>query len=62
MNILILHSDFYSAAFAESNAGLKEEVDTVCKALVELKVKYVVRSIKTIEQLPKILAANKQKI
>jgi D-alanine-D-alanine ligase len=62
MNVLILHNDYTSQAFAESNAGLKEEVDAVCKALAELKAKYTVKSIKTIEQLPKILAANKQKI
>ncbi|MFA6185866.1 MAG: ATP-grasp domain-containing protein [Phycisphaerae bacterium] len=62
MNILIIHNDYASHAFAESNAGLKEEVNAVCKALVELKIKYTIKSIKKIEQLPKILAANKQKI
>ena len=62
MNVLVIHNDFHSAAFAESNAGLKDEIDAVCKALDSLKVKYSVKSIKTIEQLPKILAENKQKI
>jgi D-alanine-D-alanine ligase len=62
MNVLIIHNDYASQSFAESNAGLKEEVDAVCNALKELKIKYAVKSIKAIEQLPKILAGNKQKI
>ena len=62
MNILILHNDYTSQSFAESAAGLKEEIDAVCKTLKELKVKYTVKSIKTIQQLSNILITNKQEI
>ncbi|MDD5134366.1 MAG: ATP-grasp domain-containing protein [Phycisphaerae bacterium] len=62
MAVLILYNDFKSADFAESNAGVLEQVNAVRKALAELKVKYRVKSIKAIEQLPKILKDNKQKI
>jgi D-alanine-D-alanine ligase len=61
-SVLVVHNDFNSAAFAESNAGLKDEIDAVCKTLEDLKVKYTVKSIKTIQQLSNILITNKQEI
>lgn len=60
--VLVIHNDFESGAFAESNAGLKEEVDAVCNALKQLKVKHSAKSINSLEQLPHILSENKQRI
>ena len=61
-SVLVVHNDFNSAAFAESNAGLKDQIDAVCQALGDLKVKYAVKSIKTIEQLANVLVKNKHQI
>jgi D-alanine-D-alanine ligase len=68
-NVLIIHNavDKMPTAkgktvFEESNAGLMEEVRAVTETLKALGIKYQIKSIETIEQLPDILAHSNQGI
>jgi D-alanine-D-alanine ligase len=68
-NVLIIHNavDKMPTAkdrtvFEESNAGLMEEVRAVTETLKALGIKYQIKSIETIQQLPDILACSTQGI
>jgi len=68
-DILVIHNAVDKAAtaedkpvFEESNAGLKEEISAVTDTLEILGVRYQVKSIEAIEQLPDILVHSSQKI
>jgi D-alanine-D-alanine ligase len=68
-NVLIIHNAVDKrlttkdrAVFEESNAGLMEEVHAVTETIRTLGIKYQVKSIETIEQLPDILAHSDQGI
>jgi len=68
-NVLIIHNAVDKglitkdgAVFVESNAGLMEEVHAVTEAFRALGIKYQVKSIETIEQLPDILTHSDQGI
>ena len=68
-NVLIIHNAVDKelvakdrTVFEESNAGLMEEVRAVTETLEALGIKYQVKSIETIEQLPDILTHSNQRI
>jgi len=68
-NVLIIHNAVDKGltardrtVFEESNAGLIEEVRAVTETLETLGIKYQVKSIETIEQLPDILTGSRQRI
>jgi len=68
-NVLIIHNTVDKGlttkdrtVFEESNAGLMEEVRAVTETLGTLGIKYQVKSIETVEQLPDILTRSRQRI
>mgnify|MGYP001198616489 CR=1 FL=1 len=68
-DVLIIHNSVENGSaakdkivFEESCAGLMEEVRVVTETLKSLGVKYKVKSIETIEQLPEVLTSCKEKI
>lgn len=68
-DILIIHNavDKGTASedktvFAESDAGLIEEINAVTGAFDRLGIKYEVKSIETIEQLPDVISHSNQEI
>lgn len=68
-DVLVLHNSVDDAmsgksgvVFAESNAGVMDQVNAVAAALKKLKIKHKVEAIGTLSQLPELLSRNKQEI
>jgi len=67
-DVLVIHNAVDKApqtkdktAFHESNAGIMQELDAVTAALGSLGIKYQVKSIDSIEQLPDVLVRSEQR-